>query len=96
MKKKGWIIAGIILIILALALVIYFKFSNSLDFKITPEYPIKMNLVPGAEAKTSIKITNNEKEINNFQIKLNGLSEIASLSESEFSLEPKESKEIEI
>ncbi len=95
-KKKGLIIAGIILILLALAIVIYFKFSNSPDFKITPDYPIKMNLVPGAEAKTSIKITNNEKEINNFQIKLNGLSEIASLSESEFSLEPKESKEIEI
>ncbi len=96
MKKRGLIIAGIILIVLASAFVIYFKFSNAPDFKITPDYPIKMNLVPGAEAKTSIKITNNEKETNNFQIKLDGLSEIASLSESEFSLEPKESKEIEI
>jgi len=96
MKKKGLIIAGIILIILAIAFVIYFKFSQSASFSITPDYPIKINLVPGAEAKTSIKITNNEKEIHNFQIKLNGLSEIASLSESEFSLEPKELKEIEI
>ncbi|MEK6823773.1 MAG: hypothetical protein AABY06_01945 [Nanoarchaeota archaeon] len=96
MKKRGLIIAGIILIILALAIGIYFKFSSSSDFSITPDYPIKMNLVPGAEAKTLIKITNNEKETNNFQIKLNGLSEIASLSESEFSLGSKESKEIEI
>ncbi len=96
MKKRGWIIAGIILIVLALAFVIYFKLSNSPDFKITPDYPIKMNLVPEAEAKSSIKIINNEKETNNFQIKLDGLSEVASLSESEFSLASKESKEIEI
>ncbi len=95
-KKKGLIITGIILIILALAIGIYFKFSNLPDFSIAPDYPIKMNLVPGAEAKTSIKLTNNGKEANNFQIKLDGLSEIASLSESEFSLESGESKEIEI
>ena len=56
MKKKGLIIAGIILIILAIAFVIYFKFSQSASFSITPDYPIKINLVPGAEAKTSIKI----------------------------------------
>lgn len=96
-KKRGLIITGIILIILASAFVIYFKFYSSPNFiGISPDYPIKMNLVPGAEAKTSIKITNNEKETNNFQIELDGLSEIASLSESEFSLRPKESKEIEI
>lgn len=97
MKKKWLIIAGIILIILALAIGIYFKFSQaSPSFSVSPDYPIKMNLVPGAEAKTSIKIINDEKETNNFQIKLDGLSEIASLSESEFSLGSKESKEIEI
>lgn len=94
MKKRGRIIAGIILIILVLAFVIYFKFSPSPSFKITPDYPINLNLVSGAEARTSIKITNNEKEPHNF--KIGGLNEIASLSETEFSLEPKESKEIKI
>ena len=95
-KKKGLIIAGIILIILAVAVGIYFKFSQSPSFNITPDYPINMNLVSGAEARTSIKITNNEKESHDFKIEFNGLNNIASISETEFSLEPKESKEIKI
>lgn len=97
MKKKGWIIAAASLVILVLVVGIYFKiFYNPLNFSLSPDYPIKMNLVPGTEAQTSIKITNNEKETKNFQIKLDGLSEIALLSESEFSLESKESKEIKV
>lgn len=95
MKKKWGIVFGI-LIVLALAVGIYFKFYNAPEFSVTPDYPIKINLVPGAEAKATITIKNNAKEANNFQIKLNGLSEIASLSESEFSLGPKELKDIEI
>ena len=96
MKKKGLIIAGIILIILVIALGIYFKSSQPASFKITPDYPINLNLVSGAEARTSIKITNNEKESHNFKIEFKGENEIASISEAEFSLEPKESKEIQI
>ena len=61
-KKKWWIALIVILILLAVAMVIYFKFSQSKSFSITPDYPINLNLVSGAEARTSIKITNNEKE----------------------------------
>ena len=95
-KKKGLIIAGVILIVLAVAIGIYFKFSQSASFNITPDYPINMNLVSGAEARTSIKITNNEKESHNFKIELDRLNGIASVSETEFSLEPEESNEIKI
>lgn len=98
MVKKGvkGAILTAVLIILAVAGALYFKFYPTSGFSVSPDYPIKMDMVPGAEAKTSIKITNNEKETKDFQIKLNGLSEIASLSESEFSLGPRESKDIEI
>lgn len=96
MKKRWWIIALVILIIIAAAIGIYFKFYQPLSFSVSPDYPINMNLAPGTETRTSVKITNNEDEPHNFQIKLNGLAEIASVSETEFSLEPKESKEIEI
>ncbi len=96
-KKKGLIIAGIILIILALAIGIYFKFYQPFSsFSVSPDYPININLAPGTETRTSIKIINNEDELHNFQIKLDGLSEIASVSETEFSLEPEESREVEI
>ena len=95
-KKKGLIIAGIILIVLAVAIGIYFKFSQSASFNITPDYPINLNLISGAEARTSIKITNNEKEPHNFKIELDRLNGIASVSETEFSLEPEESNEIKI
>ncbi|KHO54984.1 MAG: hypothetical protein QT10_C0008G0036 [archaeon GW2011_AR19] len=96
MKRKGWIALIVILIVLAIAIGIYFKFSQPASFKITPDYPINLNLISGAEARTSIKITNNEEEPHNFKIEFTGTDEIASLSETEFSLEPKESKEIEI
>src|SRR3989338_6710573 len=95
-KKKGLIIAGVILIVLAVAIGIYSKFSQSASFNITPDYPINLNLISGAEARTSIKITNNEEESYDFKIEFTGANEIASLSETEFSLEPKESKEIKI
>jgi len=95
-KKKWWIALIVILILLAVAMVIYFKFSQSKSFSITPDYPINLNLVSGAEARTSIKITNNEKESHNFKIEFKGLDEIASISETEFFLEPKESNEIKI
>ena len=95
-KKKGLIIAGVILIVLAVAIGIYFKFSQSASFNITPDYPINLNLISGAEARTSIKITNNEKEPHNFKIELDRLNGIASVSETEFSLEPEESNEIKI
>jgi len=94
MKRKGWIALIVILIVLAIAIGIYFKFSQPASFKITPDYPINLNLISGAEARTSIKITNNEEEPHNFKIEFTGTDEIASLSETE--LEPKESKEIEI
>src|SRR3989338_5731418 len=93
-KKKWWIALIVILILLAVAMVIYFKFSQPKSFSITPDYPINLNLVSGAEARTSIKIINNEEESHNFKIK--GADEIASISEREFSLGPKESKEIKI
>src|SRR3989344_6897490 len=96
MKKKGWIALIVILIVLAVAVGIYFKFSQPASFKITPDYPINLNLISGAEARTSIKITNNEEESHDFKIEFTGADEIASLSETEFSLEPKESKEIKI
>src|SRR3989344_3165034 len=96
MKKKGWIALIVILIVLAIAIGIYFKFSQPASFKITPDYPINLNLISGAEARTSIKITNNEEESHDFKIEFTGADEIASLSETEFSLEPKESKEIKI
>jgi len=96
MKKRWWIALIVILIILAIALVIYFKSSQPASFNITPDYPINMNLISGAEARTSIKITNNEKESHNFKLEFLGLDKIASLSETEFSLESKESKEIKI
>ncbi len=96
MKRKGWIALIVILIVLAVVVGIYFKFSQPASFKITPDYPINLNLVSGAEAKTSIKITNNEKEDHNFKIEFKGANEIVSISETEFSLEPKESKEIKI
>ena len=95
-KKKGLIIVGVILIVLAVAIGIYFKFSQSASFNITPDYPINLNLISGAEARTSIKITNNEKEPHNFKIELDRLNGIASVSETEFSLEPEESNEIKI
>src|SRR3989338_3730898 len=96
MKRKGWIALIVILIVLAIAIGIYFKFSQPASFKIIPDYPINLNLVSGAEARTSIKITNNEEESYDFKIEFTGADEIASLSETEFSLEPKESKEIKI
>ncbi|MEK6845011.1 MAG: hypothetical protein AABX44_02025 [Nanoarchaeota archaeon] len=95
-KKRGLIAVGIILIVLAVAIGIYFKFSQPASFGITPDYPINMNLISGSDAITSIKITNNEKESHDFKIEFSGLNEIASLSETEFSLEPKESNEIKI
>ncbi|MDP2672810.1 MAG: hypothetical protein Q8O84_03290 [Nanoarchaeota archaeon] len=96
MKKKGWIALIVILILLTVAVGIYFKFSQPASFSVTPDYPINLNLVSGAEAITSIKITNNEEESHDFKIEFKGLDEIASISETEFSLESKKSKEIKI
>lgn len=94
---KKWVIALIVILIaLAVAIGIYFKDYQAVDFRVTPDYPINMNLVSGAEARTSIKITNNEDEKQDFRVELNNPAGIASISETDFSLESKESKEIEI
>ena len=95
-KKRWWIALIIVLIILAVAVGIYFKDNQQKSFIIYPDYPININSVSGAEARTSVKIINNKDEVHSFKIEFKGLDETASVSEKEFSLEPKGSRDIEI
>ena len=97
MNKKNF---GVVIVIAVLVILaaggIYMKFYSPQSFGINPDYPINMYLIPGAEAKTSIKITNNEDELHSFQININDLEETVSIDEKEFNLQPKETKEIQI
>jgi len=99
MKKKipksVYIIAGAIILITIFAFIYFNYFYEKESFSVNPVL-IKLNIPAGAEAVNTIKITNNEKFSQNFKVYLNDLEGIVSISEDEFSLGPKESKELKL
>lgn len=93
-KKKWWIISGIVLVILLAGLFFFLdgRFSRTEDFSKTSL--IKMNIPVGGEINTSVKLTNPERNVETLKISLNNFKGLATLSDEEITIASKESKEI--
>lgn len=96
MKKRGWIIFLIIVLILLAGAGYYYKFQYIQNFDVTPKYPVNLRLFPGSGASADIEVINNEKYPHKFSVYSSGLEGIISISETEFELQPKESKKINL
>ena len=57
---------------------------------------LKSNILIGGEALSSIKITNNEEMEQNFEVYFDDFNEFASIKDKKFTLNPGQSKNIEI
>jgi preprotein translocase subunit SecF len=92
-KKKWWVL--VIVLVIILAGLFYFlrnNFSGSNDFSKTSL--IRMNLPLGGEINNTIKITNPSKNQQIIKISFNDFEGLASLTQDELILEPKETKNL--
>ena len=95
MKKKWFVVFGIVLLVLIGAFFIYkYFFIMQGDFSKTSL--IRMNLPLGGEINSTIKISNSFDEPKNIEIYFGNLESFAFLSDTEFSLESGESKQVTI
>jgi len=94
-RNKILIIAGVILVIIfavvTLSKVVYQEDEFSLK-----TFLVKLNIPLGGEAVSSVKIVNNRDGEQSFNLRFNNFNGMASLSESEFVLGPKEEKKVDI
>jgi len=100
-KNKPGLIIGIIFLVLLLVVTgIYIFGANDYlfseeSFDVTPFF-FKLGILAGGDSTTNIKITNNEEQVQTFNLYFNDLEGIASLSEEQFSLGAGETKNIVI
>lgn len=96
MEKRGWyILGGILLVFVVIIFIVYFiPYKES--FGIKPS-TLKINLIVGEEATSSIRIINREFSSQNFKVSFNPLfQEMASLEKSEFTLNSKERERLNL
>lgn len=91
-KKRVWLILGIILLLV----IGIFLLANSEkeSFSLKPDYPIKLTITSGSQGTNTVKIINKENIGRSYKLNITGLDSIASLSEDNFIIEPKQSKEV--
>lgn len=91
--KKIWLI---VLAVVVLAIAGFFSYNYFVmdNDSFTKTSLIKLNIPLRGNFESNFKITNSEKVSQNFKIYFNDFNELASLSDSEFALSPREQKEI--
>ncbi len=95
-KKKKILFVALAIVILAVAGFFAYSFFSGNNNSFTKTSLIKLNIPTGGSFESVVKISNSEKVSQNFKVYFNDFSDLASLSESEFSLKPQEQKEIQI
>lgn len=94
-RKKLFIISGIILVLILIALsAYYFNFYDKQDNFSVNTILLKSNIQLGSELSQTIQITNDYSKKQDFSVYFEGLDEIANLNETEFSIDSGESKNI--
>ncbi|MDP7521194.1 MAG: hypothetical protein QF567_03085 [Candidatus Pacearchaeota archaeon] len=93
--KKIITIFGIIILIAGLIFIGSKYYLNKESFSVNTIF-LKSNILIGGEALSSIKITNNEEMEQNFEVYFDDFNEFASIKDKKFTLNPGQSKNIEI
>jgi len=96
MKKKFFILTGAVLIIILLvSMLIFSNFPEKESFNVNTIL-LKVNVPLGGEFSTNIKITNNEKLPQDFNIYFNNLRGFVSVDKDKLSLSSKKSENIKV
>lgn len=95
-NKKRLILGVAVILILLVAIFVFFRFFLVEEVQLTKTSLIKLNIPIKGELNSSIKISNPYKETQDFKIYLNDFQGLINLEESEFSLNPKEEKNINV
>lgn len=93
-KKRAVILAVIMILLVAGAIFVISYYPEEKSFSKTSL--IKMKIPVGGESSSQIKITNYEEAEQNFNVYLNALDGLGSVSEGEFNLGAGESRELQI
>ncbi|MDO8623452.1 MAG: hypothetical protein Q7R52_04350 [archaeon] len=93
-RKNLFIITGIVLILIIASLIYYFNFYNKEETFSTNTILLKLNIPINGELSQTIKITNDYKKEQKFEVYSEGLDGIVTLDNFQFSLSSGESKEI--
>jgi hypothetical protein len=93
-KKKGLIILGIFLLVLAGVLIYFNFFNSSSEGDFTKTSLVRLNIPLGGEINNTLKITNNYKETQEIKFSLTNFENTASLSSDKLILDAKESGSI--
>ena len=94
--KRRLILKISIALVLILAVVLSVIYFSPEKQSFSKTSLLKLNIPEGGESSSIIKIVNYKDENQNFKVYLSSLGGKASLNEAEFSLAPKEKKEIEV
>jgi len=90
-KKKIWIMFLIIVLLVVGGFFLYNSFSAPTFVKTSL---LKLNIPLGGELNNTIKIINHDKEPHDFNVYLNNFQQLATLEETQFSLDKGESKDL--
>jgi hypothetical protein len=93
-KKKVWVVLGIIIVFALVILAIFYLNPQQKSF--TKTSLLKSTIPLGGESFNEVKITNYKDEVLDFNVYLTNMEGLAILSESSFSLEPRDSKVVQI
>jgi len=100
MKKsknfKKYLVVAVIIILLVVSVFVVINYLPEKGSFSVNTILLKLNIVFGGESMNKIKIKNNEDFEQTFNLDLNNLKSIASVSEDSFVLGPRKSKEISI
>ena len=93
-KKRVWIILGIVVAIALIVLAIFYFYPQPKAF--TKTSLLKSTITIGSESFSEVKITNYKDKALDFKVYPNNMKGLVSISEPNFTLEPKESKIVQI
>ena len=96
MVKKTILVVGLaVAVIVIFAFVGLNYFSEKESFSVKP-YSLQLGILLDGEATAVVKITNNEKTEQEFDVSLTNFENLAFIDEKKFSLASGDSKEVEI
>jgi hypothetical protein len=91
--KKILLFETAVLILLIIGAFLFFNFYyHTESFSVNPDYPIQSTIIGGDKATTTVKITNYDKQWQDYNASILGLDGTSSVSEKKFTLAPRESK----
>ena len=96
MVKKRWIFLVGIVVILAIALLLFFKYHGGTESFSVNTILLKISIPIGGESASKIRVTSNEVSDQKFDVYFSNLKGVASVSPTVFSLGYGESKDVSL